>query len=348
MKAKPCENILGLAMGSEQSRLRQQLVAASMGMVTTHVLGVCVQLKICDLLRDEPLAISELARVTGTQPEPLRELLIILASLDVVTIEEEAVALKPSGRLLLADQTGNVVQWVQYAAEFCAPAWMELADVLLGIPPAAGSKRRIYDALSSKRYPAEIFHGAMQDTQVEISATLAEAIRLNPGEVVADLGAGQSSFLIELLMRYPNTSAIAFDRFSDFTAMKQLAHAQGVAGRLQTIRGSFLDPLPFRVDVIVFKNVLADWSMEHLKRILTMARQGLNPDGRMYIATTFVHDPPSPDEAVVSLNLRVLTEGGDRSEVDYVAIAKEAGFELTRQERVAAIMILEFSLKGTA
>lgn len=339
------EDILGLAQGSAQSRRRQSLVAASLGMVTTQALGACVRLGICEALRDGPRAVDALALAMGARQEALAELLAVLDTLGIVRLTRKGVRLSAKGRLLLADHPGSVAQWVRYAAEFVAPAWMELADVVRGAPPTAHSRRRIYPALDRGRFPARIFHAAMQDTQTEVATALARAIRVKPRELVADLGAGQSTFLVELLKRNPNATAVAIDKFSDFSVIQQKAEERGVASRLRVMAGDFLKPLRLTPDVIVLKNVLADWNDTSVRRILRLARKALPAHGRLYIATTHKHNPPTPEEAVVSLNLRVLTEGGDRHVSDYVELARECHFALTRRTDIAAVAILEFECR---
>lgn len=339
------KSILGLNRNDPTQAGREALVAASLGFAYTQALATCVKAGICERLLAGPLSVSALAEQCRAQVNPLRELLAILADLHVVRVSGQTVTLGDTGRLLLADEPHSLRDWIVYAAEFCAPAWANIGSTLIQEAAPPKWQGRIYDALEVGAYDPGTFHRAMHDAQDEVADAMVRSLRLRGDECVADVGCGQTNVLVRLLHQFPNLRGIAFDKFADLEGLRAKAAAMGhgVAERLTCIRGDFLEPLPFRADVILIKNVLADWSDANISKILANAARALEPGGRILVATTFKKAAPTASQAIVSLNLRVLTEGGDRTLADIERLATGVGLKRSSSKATTrAVQLMEF------
>ena len=120
-----------------------------------------------------------------------------------------------------------------------------------------------------------------------------EKLRLKPGDIVADIGAGSGVFSIPMAKAIaPNGILYAVDidqKMLDFIAER--ARKEGVTN-LRTVLGEYDDPkLPVKdVDVAFFHRVLH--MIEHRQAYLNATAKYLKPDGRIVVIDRNREDSP--------------------------------------------------------
>jgi len=77
--------------------------------------------------------------------------------------------------------------------------------------------------------------------------------------------------------------------------------------------------------------VIHDWDDEKAVAVLKVVRKAIAPHGRLILLETMLRPAGSSVYPVLSdLNMLLLTGGCERTEAEYVALYRTAGFELTK------------------
>lgn len=142
--------------------------------------------------------------------------------------------------------------------------------------------------------PADQYIAAMDkpDRVLKIDEVI-EKLKLKPGDVVADIGAGSGAFSIPMAKAIaPNGILYAVDidqKMLDYVAAR--AKKEGVAN-LRTVLGEYDDPkLPVKdADVAFFHRVLH--MIEHRQVYLNATAKYLKPDGRIVVIDKNREDSP--------------------------------------------------------
>jgi hypothetical protein len=126
---------------------------------------------------------------------------------------------------------------------------------------------------------------------------------------------------------------ILYDLPHAFDGGKKTVAECGLADRYEVISGDFFVSVPAGADAYLVSRVIHDWDDEKSVAILKVIRKAIAPGGRLLFLETMVR-PAEPDSAVYpvlsDLNMLVLTGGCERTEPEYRALYRAAGFELTK------------------
>ena len=111
----------------------------------------------------------------------------------------------------------------------------------------------------------------------------------------------------------------------------ELLQKYGVADRVETVGGSFLDSVPEGGDAYVLKNVIHDWPDAEAVTILTNVRQAAKP-GTTLLLVEFVI-PEHNREFIgkwADMEMLVQVAARERSAAEYGKLLEQAGFRMTK------------------
>jgi hypothetical protein len=111
--------------------------------------------------------------------------------------------------------------------------------------------------------------------------------------------------------------------------------AHGLASRCTVVAGDFFRAVPAGGDAYILKHVIHDWDDERATKILENCRHAMGAAGRLLIVEGVYPPRIEPSEegrgaASNDVNMLVCTGGRQRSEDEFRALLKSAGFRLTR------------------
>ncbi len=334
---------------------RGRLLDAINASWTTQAIAAAVELHLPELLAPAPLEGNRLARAAGCDPAALRRLLAALASLDLVTEEEDGrFGLTESGALLRADAADSLAAWALFNGRHAARVWSRLTDSVRSGRSARTSLGGSDDFahLEGDAEAADLFHRAMTDLTQPIAAAFAAAVDLGPARRVVDVGGGYGRLIATVLVAHPATQGVLFDLPHAIAAAAPQLERAGVAGRCELVRGSFFETIPAGADAYLLKSVLHDWNDERGVTILGACRRAMesSPDARLFVIERLAPErfgATARHRAIArsDLNMLVSLGGRERTEAEYRAMLCRAGLEPGRtHELVGEFSAIEASV----
>jgi hypothetical protein len=167
----------------------------------------------------------------------------------------------------------------------------------------SSSTAHTHDSDSPVRYPpgadGALSHGWMREGALRTLEAIERSFDFGPVRRMLDVGRGDATIACELVRRHPDLRSTVFA--APGAARLGLAdiESRGLDARVSVVVGDLLtDPLPLGgFDLVMFSRVLADWSPEVCRMLLTRARDSLAPSGLLLIAEPLREQDPGPSLA---------------------------------------------------
>lgn len=246
------------------------------------------------------------------------------------------------------ENVGGVFQVTEVAREFlCAgPVWevrpyfaslhdrpiaRDFIEVLKTDKPAgwSGDKGAFdwHKAMEQDDF-ARKFTAAMDCRGVLLSQALAKKLDLSGRTRLLDIGAGSGIYGCAIAAEHAHMQAVVFDQAPVDRIAGKLIEERGCAERVSVATGNMFDGLPAGFDVHLFSNVLHDWGVEEVKKLLAVSHAALPVGGLLIIHDAFInaHKNGPLHVAEYSCLLMHSTQGKCYSTGEYAQLLDEAGF----------------------
>jgi predicted O-methyltransferase YrrM/predicted transcriptional regulator len=310
------------------------------GGLLAQLLSVAAELRLADLVTDEPVPVERLAERTATQPQALHRVLRALAANGVFTETapgqfartplsdtlrgDGSESLRELALLVGAPQTHATFAELRYSVRTGQPAF----DLVHGMD--------WWSYLEKDPGLAAVFHGAMGGAARAARAAAVTGLDLTLHRRLVDLGGGHGYLVAELLQRHPALRAVVFDRPEVVTGAAPVLTAAGVADRAEVVGGDFFDAVPRGGDAYLLSWILHDWNDEQAVAILRSVRAAVTPDGRVYILDTVIPpgDQPHPGKLLDIVMLAQHT-GRERTAEEFVALLARSGWRYVTSRTLA-------------
>ncbi len=302
------------------------------GFVYTQVLLACVRLGVFAMLRDGPLAITEIAARTALPVESIERLAAAAVSLRLLSR-------RPGGRIGLGTLGAAVAKDSSIAAmvEHHATLYVDLYDpvALLG-PNKPRTGMSAYWPYTTADRPAALSDGEvatytelMATSQRMIAAEVVGAYNFENHRHLLDIGGGDGTFIATVAKAAPGLSMTLFDLPAVAAIAQSRFDADRLGHRTSAIGGDFYrDSLPTGADVVTLVRVLFDHDDTSAVSILKAARSAMEHDATLVIAEPMSggrYTGPVMD-AYFSFYLLAMGKGRARSANDFKRLLSEAGF----------------------
>jgi hypothetical protein len=301
----------------------------------SRCVGVAVELGLAERLAAGPRTGEELAAEVGAHAPSLRRLLRALVAMGVVAEDASGrYSITPFGEELRQDRLGPAAQF--YHSDHTWQAWLRLDHSIK-------TGERAFDHVYGMRnwewyaaHPAEagIFDAAMSTMTRPVSVAVAEAYDFSGCRLVADVGGGDGTLLIEILRRYPSVRGVLFDLPNVVERGRSKVIAAGLLDRCQIVGGSFLEAVPSEASVYMMKWIIHDWEEPAVSTILARCRAAVGDSGAHLLLIERVLPervgPEDLDDVLADLEMLTSPGGQERTEAEYAALLMRAGFKLER------------------
>jgi hypothetical protein len=307
-----------------------QMRLISQAIHTVAVLGVA------DLLADGPKSSEDLAKATGTNPECLRRVLRALASFDLFSQDSLGrFALAPLGEFLKRDTAGSLHGAALFfggeAGRNAIPFFLECVRTGQSAIEKLAAGKPLFEWLQTDPGRTKLFNSVMNSFSTLHLTGLFEAYDFSPAKKIVDVGGGYGKIISEILKKNPDMRGVLFDMPHAFEGGKNAIAQAGLANRCEVVSGDFFTSVPAGADAYVLSRVIHDWDDEKTVAILKVVRGAIVPEGKLILLETLVRpDGGSVYPVLSDLNMLLMTGGCERTEGEYRALYRAAGFELTK------------------
>jgi predicted O-methyltransferase YrrM len=338
-------------MASETTQTDQGVKPAKEAQVLTHetlteivdsnhfsrlaLLYVMVKLELAEALDSGPQTSDTLAAAHGAHPEALRRVLRSVASLGLLTENEDGTfALTDLGQLLRRGMPDSIRDEVLLEWELWIPARTGLlAAVRTG--DSAFSQvfgESLYERLNHVPDIARAFDAQMIAISRDSAQALLAAYDFAPSANIIDIGGGAGTLLAAILQAHPHTTGVVFERPDVLAGARDYLAAAGLSDRCDIVGGDMFVAVPDGGETYVLSHILHNWDDAHCVRLLQNCRAAMAPGGRIVIFEQRMPERVTgPDWAFeADVSMLVITGGRQRTEAQYRALLDSAGLELTR------------------
>jgi hypothetical protein len=296
-----------------------------------HVVAV---LGIADLLADGPKSSDQLAQATGSHARTLYRVLRTLVAAGVFAEDKAGrFRLTALGQPLRSDVANSV-----RAASIFLSGESELEGLLVdcvrsgktAIELASGTTNWI-EYYRQEPTRAAVFNRAMTALSNAHYAGVVDAYDFRPIRKLVDVGGGHGRLLSMILTAYPKMRGVLFDLPHALEGGQRTIAEAGLSNRCEVVSGDFFRSVPASGDAYILSRVIHDWADEKAVAILKVVRGALPAKGRLLLFETMIRADNRLSYPLLSdLNMVIRTGGCERSEAEYRALYKAAGFNLTR------------------
>ncbi|GHG96911.1 methyltransferase [Comamonas sp. JC664] len=313
----------------------QQLYERIAGYWTTQVIGTVARLGIADLLAGGARDSDSLAAELDVHPDALFRLMRGGITAGIFhSIAERTFALTPMGEGLRSGVPGSLREAAitQSDASHWRP-WGHLPEAI------RTGKSTVKTALGGDiwehfaRHPDEATHfaQAMGNLSALAAGELTQLIDFSPFARVADIGGSHGMLLSHVLRAQPSCRGILFDLPHVVEGAKAQLEAQGLAGRVDVVAGSFFEPQVPAAEAYLLKHILHDWDDAASTNILRQLHAAAPAGARLYVLEMVIPDNRNPDPShLLDLNMLVLADGRERTRDEFHALLGATAWKVER------------------
>jgi hypothetical protein len=313
----------------------QQLIERVTGYWISQVIGTIAQLGVADRLARGPRSSDELAPEVEAHPDSLYRLLRAGVSAGLLQeVSSRTFALTPMGELLRTEVPGSMRYMAISMSE--RAHWLPWGRLPEAIRTGRSTARAALgtDAWEHfNRHPEEASHfaQAMGGLTAFIASEVPHLHDFSRYPRVADIGGSQGVLLEAILRVHKSCRGILFDLPPIIDGARARIEAVGLAGRVELVGGSFLEPVIPAAEAYVLKHIIHDWDDAHSNTILRHIHQGSPAEARLFLVEMVMPDDGQPSPvSLMDLNMLVLVDGRERTAREFEALLGRASWALER------------------
>ncbi|OIV35930.1 methyltransferase [Mangrovactinospora gilvigrisea] len=310
-----------------------QLWAAA-DLLTPMAVRVAATLRLADRIAEGRRSAAELAEATGADPGALRRVLARLVTAGVLTGDDGAFGLTPTGEQLRDDHPDGMRAWLDQdgsvgRADLC---FVRLLHTVRTGEPAFPEQygRPFWEDLAADPARSAHFDDLMSARIAEDVPEVAAAYPFGELGSVVDVGGGDGTLLIAVLRAHPGLRGAVFDLPGPASRAERTLADAGLADRAESRAGSFLDGVePAGAGGYLLSGVLHNWDDEDAARILRNCAAAAGDRGRILVVDHFdaagsTGDPGSEGD----LRMLCYFNGRERGLAELDAVAAAAGLRV--------------------
>jgi 2-polyprenyl-3-methyl-5-hydroxy-6-metoxy-1,4-benzoquinol methylase len=304
-----------------------------------------VELKVFDLLVDEPKTLDRIAHEIDVSLDGLERLAIALTAMGL--IQGDSTGKYRNTTVSTTWLTTKSPQSMTSSLLFhkrCYELFSNLTEAIRSgkqqieqLPTFKNfeSFNDYYTELA--KYPEEyfIFLEAMNRSSVGIGKVMSNVIDFSNIYQAIDLGAGGGQVTLELATAISHLSVKMVDLPITCQFLEQRIAVNNLTDRIDCLPGNILDDLQAKIepsDAVILSGVLADWGATERIKILNHARNLLKPGGLLLVSETLFNEqktgPLQP--AILSLCMLLAMQGKNFTPSEIKSMLHEVGLVETR------------------
>lgn len=294
-------------------------------------ISAAAQLGIADALENGPMAESELATTLCCDQDALGRLLGVLAAEGLLEADEnDRFGTTVLGAQLRSRALGPLARYV--GAPFSWTPWLRLKETVQTGNAAFEIEhgRELFDYLADHPTESEIYNAGIDAFTRHDARALANAFDFSRYEIVADIGGGMGTLLIELLRRWPHLRGVLFDTEHVVRAAESRLCEADVLSRCSSVAGDFFSGVPAGADLYIVRHIVHNWGDAEAALILRNCAAALRPGGKVLVVEGILLPGHRKDTTrLLDLEMLVLSgTGRERGKPEFRRLFAEAGLRL--------------------
>ena len=289
--------------------------------------GAAAELELADMLAGEPLHVDVLAERCGVHGPSLYRMLRALESTGVFKQTAPGTfANTPASDCLRRHAPGSQWAWIRLTLSgdgMVRGGWGGLMhSIRTGEPGFEKIHGRTgWEYMQQNPQQGTIFNEAMRALAAAITPAVTSSFDWGRFPVIADIGGGVGSQLIDILDANSNSRGVLFDQ-------PQAVAEAPLHDRMDAVGGDFFEGVP-PADVYILRWILHDWDDEKSLAILNAIRQSAKPDCIVAIVESVIPETAEFDMGKwMDLNMLVMAGGKERTATEFRDLLDRAGFDL--------------------
>lgn len=305
------------------------------GIWVSGILQAAAQLKLADLIDDEPVPVDELAARLGVDPGALLRLLRAMVAHGLFAdVGGRRFVHTDYSRVLRTDSPHSVVNLLLLAAsEWNWVVWQNLgANVRSGRPAFVehyGKDLYRYFAEDDAEAGA-VFNRSMSEAGQWTSRPIAGILDLTGVRTVADVGGGQGGLLKAVLERSPTLRGVLIDSAEVVGQVDPALRAEPLSGRVTITAADIRTAVPAAADLYLLRQVMHIWDDETCSTILRNCAEHAPSGAHIVLIEHVLRDGPQPNSTfstLIDLVMMLIGNGRERTGEDFAAVIHKAGLE---------------------
>lgn len=327
-----------------------QLMQIAGGCFLSQAIYVAAKLGLADLIKDQPQSVKALAQRTATHERSLYRVLRTLASVGAFReISREVFANTPVSDTLRSDAPNSLRDVTVWMGE--EKHWQVYGGMLHSVRTGEAAcvyvhGAEIFPYFEENRELAEIFNRAMTSFSHTTIPAILQVADFSNAATVVDVAGGYGHLLAAVLQKNPHLRGVLFDMSSVVAGAPALLEKEGVAEKVEIVKGNFFESVPAKADVYMLKHIIHDWDDARSIKILQNVAQAMNPDGRVLILETVIPEDNEPHFGkIMDMEMLVTPGGVERTESEYRELLAAAGLKLSRIVPTASMISIVEAVK---
>ena len=317
-----------------------KVVDVIFGRWKSQILYAGVKLGVFDVVNSTPRSAAEIAKELSVDSALSYRLLRALASIGLLREDyNRSFSITSMGELLRSDnpQTLRGVALLEEGPEHYA-IWKHLTAMIKdgkqdGFVREFG--QRIFDYAAKHPSYAEVFNQAMNSYSANQTRWVLEALDgydFSRLQHLCDVGGGHGHLICGLLLRHPSLRGTVLEMekvIQDKTVL--WANKMGIAAdRCNYVGGDMFQEVP-SADAYFMKMILHDWDDKECLKILSNIQREAPTEARLFIVEHVIPGPETPHfSKLFDIHMLCALTGKERTEEEYMALLKQAGFKHVR------------------
>jgi hypothetical protein len=298
-----------------------------MGLVQARCLIAAAELGIADVLANGPLSAEAIASQTKADADNVFRLMRALETIGVFKqVSPRVFENTPMSVCLRKNVPGSLWALVQ----IFAPGWGHWDGFAEMLPTVQTGRTTLFEKQGCdlweqfRRNPEKwtVFNEAMHSLTFPTTPTITAAYNWSRYPVIADIGGGIGTQLVDILNANPGCRGVLFDQ-SDVVA-SAIPH-----DRVERVSGNFFEKISVDADAYIFRNIIHDWNDAMAISILKSLRQATKPTSRIMLMEWVI--PENSDFHFgkwTDMTMMTCVSGRERTKTDFETLFKETGFVL--------------------
>jgi hypothetical protein len=308
----------------------EQILSVIQGYWQSRALAVAAELELADLLSQGPLSVEVLAARSNADPSTLFRLLRALESTGIFQqVSPRVFANTPVSECLRKDHPRSQWAWTRLTLSTGLGQYEGWAGLLDSVKTGNVAYDQIFGRpywqfLQQNPEKSAIFNEAMRSLSSPMTPAVTAAFDWSRFPVIADVGGGIGSQLVDILNAHPSCRGILFDQPGVIAG--RITH-----DRVQAVGGDFLECVPEDADAYMLRWIIHDWADPEAIVILGNVRKAMKPGSVVAVIEWVIPETPEPNFGKwMDLHMLAMLGGRERTAAEYGELFAKAGLKLER------------------